>query len=206
MDHKTSNGIRENIGAHKKHNRKYALWSVKKNKSTYRHITIRTRAYVPEPQQGRQKTPSDTVLDKAIKDEFSSTLIAAITNRDNVLRKIRDCIIQNDERRCKAVSKLVHAHWNQLSVNDGCILLINCITIPNAMKEAVIDVLRATHPGSWGMTELAHRLWWPFINRNLINKAKTCRHRTEIGKNLKSIIAKTKRSPNILCVEANEEI
>ena len=129
-----------------------------------------------------------------------------MTKRDSVLREIRDCIIQNDERRCKAVSKQIYAHWNQLSVNDGCILLDNRLTIPNALKGAVIDVLHATHPGSWGMTELANRLWWPFINRDLINKAKTCRPCTEFGKNLKSMIPKTKWSPMKPCVEPNEEI
>ena len=85
-------------------------------------------------------------------------------------------------------------------------LLDNRLTIPNALKEAVIDVLHATHPGSWGMTELANRLWWPFINRGLINKAKTCRPCTEFGKNLKSMIPKTKWSPMKPCVEPNEEI
>ena len=67
-----------------------------------------------------------------------------MTNRDSVLREIRDCIVQNDKRRCKAVSKQKHAHWNQLSVNDGCILLDNRLTNPNALKESVIDVLHAT--------------------------------------------------------------
>ena len=92
------------------------------------------------------------------------------------------------------------------SVNDGCILLDNCLTIPNTLKEAVIDVLHATHPGSWEMTELGTRLWWPFINRDLLNKAKTCLPCTEFVKNLKSIIPKTKWSPIIPCVEPNEEI
>ena len=159
----------------------------------------------PPPQQEEQTT-SNTTLDKAIRNVFSSTLIATMTNRDSVLREIRDCIIQNDERRCKAVSKQIYAHWNQLSVNDGCILLDNRLTIPNALKEAVIDVLHANLPGSWGMTELANRLWWPFINRDLINKAKKCRPCTEFGKNLKSIISKTKWSPMKPCVEPNEEI
>ena len=151
-------------------------------------------------------TKTDTQLDKAIRDVFSSTLIAAMTNGDAVLREIRDCITLGDEQRCKAVSRQIHTHWKQLSVNDGCILLDNRLTIPNAMKEAVIDVLHATHPGAWGMTELAHRLWWPFINRDLINKSKTCRPCTEFGKNLKSIIPKTKWSPLKPCVEPNEEI
>ena len=158
------------------------------------------------PDKEDRPTKTDSQLDKAIRDVFSSTLIAAMTNRDSVLREIRDCITQGDELRCKAVSRQIHTHWKQLSVNDGCIFLDNRLTIPNAVKDAVIDVLHATHPGAWGMTELAHRLWWPFINRDLINKSKTCRPCTEFGKNLKSIIPKTKCSPMKPCVEPNEEI
>ena len=115
-----------------------------------------------------------------------------MTNRDSVLTEIRDCIIQNKERRCKAVSKQIYAHWNQLSANDGCLLLDNRLTIPITLKEAVIDVIHAIHPGSLGMRETGTRLCWPFINRDLINKAITCLPCTEFGKNLKSIIPKTK--------------
>ena len=53
---------------------------------------------------------ANTTLDKAIKDVFSSTFIAAMTNRDSVLKETRDCIIRNGERRCKAVSKQMYAH------------------------------------------------------------------------------------------------
>ena len=158
------------------------------------------------PDKEDRPTKVDTQLDKAIREVFSSTLIAAMTNRDAVLREIRDCKTQGDEQSCKAVSRQIHTHWKQLSVNDGCILLDNRLTIPNAMKDAVIDILHATHPGAWGMTELANRLWWPFINRDLINKSKTCRPCSEFGKNLKSIIPKTKWSPLKPCVEPNEEI
>ena len=56
------------------------------------------------------KTTSDTMLDKTIRYVFSSTLIAAMTKRDIVLREIQDFIIQNNERRYKAVSKQIHAH------------------------------------------------------------------------------------------------
>ena len=102
----------------------------------------------PNKEQIITPSTTNTTLDKSIKDVFSSTLIAAMTNRDSVLREIRDCIIHNDESRCKAVSKQIYAHWNQLSVNDGCILRDNRLTIPNTLKEAVIDVLHATHTGS----------------------------------------------------------
>ena len=102
------------------------------------------------PDKEDRPTKIDSQLDKAIRDVFSSTLIAAMTNKDSLLREIRDRKTQGDELRCKAVSRQIHTHWKQLSVNDGCILLDNRLTILNAMKDAVIDVLHATHPGAWG--------------------------------------------------------
>ena len=101
------------------------------------------------PDKEDRPTKVVSQLDKAIRDVFSSTLNAVVTNRDSVLREIRDCITQGDELRCKAVSRQIHTYWKQLSVNDGCILLDNRLTIPNAMKDAVIAVLHATHPGAW---------------------------------------------------------
>ena len=56
------------------------------------------------------------------------------------------------------------------------------------------------------MTELAHRFWWPFINKDLINKSKACRPCTEFCKNLESVIPKSKWSPIKPCVESNKEI
>ena len=112
-------------------------------------------------------------------------------NRNTVLREIRDCIINNDQARCKQLSKQIYAKWNNLSVNNGCILFDNKLAIPNILKESVIDVLHSKHPGAWGMTELGQRLWWPFINRDLIKKFKTCGPCTEFGKNLKSVIMKS---------------
>ena len=130
-------------------------------------------------------------LPKPPDDIFNTKLIAAMTNRDTVLREVRDCIQSGDEQRCKKLSKQIHAKWRSLSVHNGCVLLDNKLAIPNSLKESVIDVLHSTHPGAWGMTELGQRIWWPFINRDLINKSKTCRPCTEFGKNLKSINPKS---------------
>ena len=56
------------------------------------------------------------------------------------------------------------------------------------------------------MTELGQRLWWPFINQDLINKSKTCRPCTEFCKNLKCIIRKSDWTPLPPCSEPNEKI
>ena len=53
---------------------------------------------------------------------------------------------------------------------------------------------------------MGQRLWWPFINRDLINKSKTCRPCTEFGRNLKSITRKSNWAPLPPCSELNEEI
>ena len=97
-------------------------------------------------------------------------------------------------------------YGKNLSVNNGCILVDNKLAIPNILKESVTDVLHSTHHGAWGMTEIGQRLWWPFINRDLINNSRTCRPCTEFDKNLKGIINKSDWTPLRLCSEPNEEI
>ena len=129
-----------------------------------------------------------------------------MTNRDTVLREVRDCILTGDGQRCKKLYKQIHANWRSLSVQIGCVLIDNKSAIPNALKESVIDILHSTHPGAWGMTELGQRLWWPFINRDLINRSKTCRPCTEFGKNLKNIIPKSHWAPLLPYSEPNEAI
>ena len=143
----------------------------------------------PTPKASPPK--SDDQLSKQLESVFNQQLIAAMINRDTVQREIRDCITNEDQARCKSLSKQIYAKWGNLSVNNGCILVDNKLAIPNILKESVMNVLHATHPGAWGMTELGQRLWWPFINRDLINKSKTCQPCTEFGKNLKSLIRKS---------------
>ena len=132
--------------------------------------------------------PTFSDLDSNVRQLFNSKFLAALTNRDSILREIRDCIISNDEERCRKLSKQVHAHWRSLSTRNGCIFVDNRVAIPNSIKEAVSDVFHATHPGSWGMTELATRVWWPFCNRDLLNRVRLCKACTEFGKNLKPIV------------------
>ena len=147
----------------------------------------------PNPKQPTIGTTpeNEEQLPKPPDDIFNTKLIAAMTNRDTILRKVCDCILTGDEQRFKRLSKQIHAKWRSLSVQNGCVLLDNKLAIPNSLKESVIDVLHSTHPVAWGMTELGQRIWWPFINRDLINKSKTCRPCTEFGNNLKSINPKS---------------
>ena len=114
----------------------------------------------PPPKQPTIGTTSEKEeqLPKPPDDIFNTKLTAAMTNRDTVLREVRNCIITGDEQRCKKLCKQIHAKWRSLSVQNGCVLLDNKLAIPNSLKESVIDVLHSTHPGAWVMTELGQRI------------------------------------------------
>ena len=178
-------------------------------KSPVQKTLFSMRNYLsPTPKQEDHQsitTANDQLLNQ-LDSIFNQDLIAAMINRDTVLREIRDCIINEDQARCKSLVKQIYAKWGSLSVNNGCILVDNKLAIPNIPKEPVMDVLHSTHPGAWGMTELGQRLWWPFINRDLINKSKTCRPCTDFGKNLKSLLRKSDCTALPPCSEPNEEI
>ena len=143
-------------------------------KSPVQKTSFSMRNYLSPTPKSSHPT-SDDQISKQLESVFNQQLIAAIINRDTVLREIRDCIINEDQARCKSLSKQIYAKWGSLSVINGCILV-----------DKKLAILHATLPGAWGMTELGQRLWWPFINRDLINQSKTCRPCTVFGKNLKS--------------------
>ena len=63
-----------------------------------------------------------------------------------------------------------------------------------------------THPGSWGMISLSQYAWWPYMHREILAKASDCGPCTDIGKNLKPIIPKSKWYPHKACQQSNEEI
>ena len=80
------------------------------------------------------------------------------------------------------------------------------VAIPNSIKEAVLESIHMTHPGSWGMISLSQYAWWPYRHREILAKTSDCAPRTEIGKKLKPIIPKSKNPPHTACQEPNEEI
>ena len=63
-----------------------------------------------------------------------------------------------------------------------------------------------THPGSWEMISLSQYAWWQYMNRETLAKTSYCVPCTDIGKNLKHIIPKSKWYPHKACHEPNEEI
>ena len=64
---------------------------------------------------------------------------------------------------------------------------------------------RSRNSGSWGMIVLGKYAFWPYMHREILNKAKQCKPCNDIGMNLKSVTSASKWQPLLNCSEPNEE-
>ena len=132
--------------------------------------------------------------------------IASLTRKEAVLKEVQDCILTNNESRLKALDPYIHSYWRDLHVRSGCVCIDEKVAIPNVLREAMVDDIHSSHPGTWGMICMAMHCWWPYKHRKLIVKATDCKPCTVIGKNLKPVIPTRQFNPHIPCVEPNQEI
>ena len=123
---------------------------------------------------------------------FSSSLMGSLTTKDAILKEIRNCILTDNEDRCRQISPYIHSFWKDLHVKNGCVCIDDRISLPHAIKDAYVDAIHATHPGTWGMTDMATHTWWPYMHRDIATKTAKCNHCVKIGKNLKPIIPANK--------------
>ena len=79
------------------------------------------------------------------------------------------------------------------------------VAISNALKDALIEDLHASHPGSWGMVCMAEHCWWPYMIRDLLVRAIQCKHCTAIGEKLKSINPAKQYQALKPCIVLNQE-
>ena len=152
-------------------------------------------------------TPSQQIptFDQILNKLFSKSLIASLTSKDAVFKEVRDRTLTNNENRLKTLNPYIHSYSRDLHVLSGCVCVDEKVAIPNVFREALIDDIRISHPGTWGMICMATYCWWPYMNRELIVKATECAHCTVIGKNLKSVIPAKQLRPHVPCVEPNQE-
>ena len=86
----------------------------------------------------------------ALSKIFSSTLMANLISKDAILKEIGDCVLTENEDRCKQISPYIHSFWKELHVTNGCVCIDDRIAIPNSIKDAYVEAIHATHPESWG--------------------------------------------------------
>ena len=170
------------------------------------NITPTSATYSSNASSPPTPSPHVPTFENIVSKMFTKSLIASLTSKDAVLKEVRDCILTINESRLKNLNPYIHSYWRDLHVRSGCVCVDERMAIPNVLREALIDDIHSSHPGTWGMICMATHCWWSYMHRELIVKATECKPCTVIGKNLKSIIPAKQFNPHIPCVEPNLEI
>ena len=160
------------------------------------------------------ETPTGSAIEEAdyiiftetLNKVFSKKFLAILTGKDTILKEVRDCVMRDDPDQLQEISPYLFSYWRDLSVKHGCVCLDERIAIPKSIKDAVLEDIYSTHPGSFAMLSLAQNIWWPYIHRDILAKASECKACTDIGKNLKTVIPHRKWTPLPKCSEPNDEI
>ena len=155
----------------------------------------------PTPELSKEE-----IIENNLTQLFTKGFLAVLTSKDAVLNEVRDCILQNDAQRCQEVNPYLFSYWSDLHVGSGCVCVDERVSIPHSIQDAVLESLRLTHPGSWGMITLGQNAFWPYMHREFFNKAVQCKTCTDIGKNFKHVVSASKWQPLLNCSEPNEEI
>ena len=72
------------------------------------------------------------------------------------------------------------------SVSDyGLLYMDNRLVIPKNMRENVLRDIHFGHAGRDAMLKEAADIWWPRIQREVVEKVKNCPQCQQAGKNLK---------------------
>ena len=116
-----------------------------------------------------------------------------------------DIVLQNDKARLKEKGPYICSYWKEICVKNGCLCLDEKIAIPKAIKDAVLEDIHSTHPGSFAVLSLAQNIWWPSTHRDIPAKASVCKSCTDIGKSFKPVIPHSNWSPLNKCTKPNEE-
>ena len=130
-----------------------------------------------------------------------------LTRKDAVLKEVRDCILQNDAQRRKEVNPYIFSYWRDLHVRTVKLRLCGR-TCSNTTLNPGRRVRKPTSHSTrqlWN-DNLGQYAFWPYMHREILNKAATCSPCTDFGKNLKPVVPASKWKPLLNCSEPNEEI
>ena len=90
-------------------------------------------------------------------------------------------------------------------MREDCLLIDERIVIPIQLRQTILESLLLTHPGSAAMLDLCRNVWFPHIYRSIVQMAKSCKHCTEQGKNIKPMKGKNYSFQMDSVLEPNEE-
>ena len=106
-------------------------------------------------------------------------------SKNAVLKELQDAVIIGDEDKWRSISPYNHCLWKDLHMKSGLFSVGNRVAIPHILRNAVTEMLHATHPGGFEKFRLLQYSWWPYIHREIIKRSLKCQQYTKKFKKLK---------------------
>ena len=163
-----------------------------------------------EPPKGLEKTKLQKqqqveTLDNLAK-LFDKSLLAELTTEDTWMDRLRRVIERGDKQGFELMGPDTNRLWSQMAVQDDCILVNNRLAVPVQLRQAVLKRIHRGHPGHEAMLGAAQYLWWPHMNKDIVNLTEECRSCTRYGKNVKYLISKNTSKPLPLLTQPGQEV
>ena len=160
------------------------------------------------------KTSSKSKLQKQQQEEalvnlsklFDKSLLAELTTEDNWMDHLRRVIERGDKQGFELMGPYTNPLWSQMAVQDDCILVNNRLAVPVQLRQAVLKRIHRGHPGQEAMLGVSQYLWWPHMNKDIVNLAEECRSCTRYGTNVKYRIPKNTSKPLQLLTQPGQEV
>ena len=165
-------------------------------------------AIEPPKTLGKLKLPKqqqEETLDNLAK-LFDKSLLAELTTEDTWMDRLRRVIERGDKQGFELMGPYTNPLWSQMAVQDDCILVNNRLAVPVQLRQAVLKRIHRGHPGQEAMLGASQYLWWPHMNKDIVNLAEECRSCTRYGKNVKYLISKNASKPLPLLMQSGQEV
>ena len=96
------------------------------------------------------------------------------TAKDPTLAKVRDSVVSGSRLKDDTAKPYLKC-WEELSVEQGCLLRGNRVVIPPQGRKEVMELLHEGHQGGTRMKALARSfVWWPGLDGDLESVVKDC--------------------------------
>ena len=128
-----------------------------------------------------QKQQQVETLDNLAK-LFDKNLLAELTTEDTWMDRLRRVVERGDKQGFELMGPYTNPLWSQMAVQDDCILVNNRLAVPVQLRQAVLKRIHRGHPGQEAMLGAAQYLWWPHMNKDIVNLAEECRSCTRYDK------------------------
>ena len=121
--------------------------------------------------------PGETMLltEKLQSSPVTAAQIRSWTDRDPILSQVRHMLLKGWRDLGRKEFRPYQQRREEMSVQDGCVLVGSRVIIPNVGRSKVMDELHEGHPGISRIKGLARGVvWWPGIDADLEKKVKEC--------------------------------